>query len=93
MGGAMELVTGAKKVIVAMEHTTRKGEPKLVKECDYLLTGKACVDLVVTDLAVVQVTDEGFLLLETAPGYTPEDVQSVTGARLNISEKLKEVQI
>lgn len=93
VGGAMELVTGAKKVIVAMEHITRKGEPKLVKDCDYLLTGKACVNLVVTDIAVLEVTDEGFLLLETAPGYTPEEIQSVTGAPLNVSEKLKEVQI
>ncbi len=93
VGGAMELVTGAKRVIVAMEHTTRSGEPKLVKECDYLLTGKACVDLVVTDLAVIQVTDEGFLLLEAAPGYTPDDIQCVTGAHLSVSEKLKEVQI
>ncbi len=93
VGGAMELVTGAKRVIVAMEHTARSGEPKLVKECDYLLTGKACVDLVVTDLAVIQVTDEGFLLLEAAPGYTPDDIQCVTGAHLSVSEKLKEVQI
>ncbi len=93
VGGAMELVTGAKKVIVAMEHTTRKGEPKLVKECDYLLTGVGCVDLVVTDIAVVQVTESGFLLRETAPGYTPEDVQAETGAHLEVSEKLKEVQI
>ena len=93
VGGAMELVTGARRVIVAMEHTTRNGEPKLVEECDYPLTGKACVDLVVTDIAVVEVAEEGFLLLETAPGYTPEEVQSVTGAHLNISEKLKEVQI
>ena len=93
VGGAMELVTGAKRVIVAMEHTTRKGEPKLVKECDYLLTGKACVDMVVTDLAVVEVTDEGFLLVEIAPGYTPDEIRSVTGADLSVSDKLKEVEI
>ena len=93
IGGAMELVTGAKKLIVAMEHTTRDGAPKLVEKCDFLLTGVGCVNLVVTDLAVVEVTKEGFLLLETAPGYSAEDVQSVTGARLNVSEKLKEVQI
>lgn len=93
VGGAMELVTGAKKVIVAMEHTTRKGQPKLVSKCDYLLTGKACVDLVVTDLAVVQVNEGGFVLLETAPGYTSEEIQSVTGAPLTVSDKLKEVQI
>ena len=89
----MELVTGAKKLIVAMEHTTRDGTPKLVEECDYLLTGVSCVNLVVTDLAVVEVTEEGFLLLETAPGYSADDIQSVTGARLRVSEKLKEVQI
>ena len=93
VGGAMELVTGARKVIVAMEHTTRKGEPKLVEKCDYLLTGAGCVNLVVTDLAVVEVTEEGFHLLETAPGYSHEEVQAATGARLSVSEKLKEVQI
>ena len=93
IGGAMELVTGARKLIVAMEHTTRSGEPKLVEECNYPLTGVRCVNLVVTDLAVVEVTDEGFLLLETAPGYSADDVQAATGARLNVSEKLKEVQI
>ena len=92
IGGAMELVTGAKKVIIAMEHTTRAGEPKLVAECSYLLTGKECVDLIVTDLGVVEVTEQGFLLLEIVHGFTPEEVQSVTGAPLAVSPDLREVE-
>ena len=92
IGGAMELVTGAKKVIIAMEHTTRAGEPKLVAECTYPLTGKGCVDLIVTDLGVVQITEHGFLLLEIVHGFTPEEVQSVTGAPLTVSPDLREVE-
>ena len=93
IGGAMDLVTGAKKVIVAMEHTTRKGESKLVRQCTYPLTGKGCVRLVVTDLAVIEVTDQGFLLLENAPGYTAEGIQSVTEAPLSISPDLREIEL
>ncbi|MEE9248659.1 MAG: 3-oxoacid CoA-transferase subunit B [Dehalococcoidia bacterium] len=92
IGGAMELVTGAKKVIIAMEHTTRAGEPKLVAECTYPLTGKGCVDLIVTDLAVVALTEQGFLLLEIVHGFTPEEVQSVTGAPLAVSPDLREME-
>ena len=92
IGGAMELVTGAKKVIIAMEHTTRAGEPKLVAECTYPLTGKGCVDLIVTDLAVVEITEQGFLLLEIVHGFTPEEVQSVTGAPLAVSPDLREME-
>ena len=92
IGGAMELVTGAKKVIIAMEHTTKAGEPKLVAECAYPLTGKGCVDLIVTDLGVVEITEQGFLLLEIVHGFTPEEVQSVTGPPLAVSPDLREME-
>ena len=85
VGGAMELVVGVQRVIVVMEHTTREGEPKLVPECTYPLTGKGCVDLVVTDLGVIDVSEEGLSLIEIAPGFSPEEVQAKTGARLQVS--------
>ena len=91
VGGAMELVSGVQRVIVAMEHATREGEPKLVPECAYPLTGRGCVDLVVTDLGVIDVSAEGLSLLEIAPGFDPEEVQAKTAARLNVSPDLKEI--
>jgi 3-oxoacid CoA-transferase subunit B len=89
MGGAMDLVAGAKRVIIAMEHTSKNGEPKLVATCDLPLTGKGVVDMVVTDLAVIEVTPEGFLLKELAPGVTEEEVIAKTGAPLTIDPQLK----
>ena len=93
MGGAMDLAVGAKKVIVAMEHITRKGEPKIVKKCSYPLTAQKCVSMIVTDMAVLEVEAQGLLLREVAPGFTPEEIQAVTEPILNISPELKEMTL
>ncbi len=93
IGGAMDLAAGAKQVIVAMEHTDRQNHSKIVEECDYPITGKACVSLIVTDLAVMQPTEQGLVLKEVAPGWTPEEVQELTGARLILAPDLKEYEL
>ncbi|MBM3943828.1 MAG: 3-oxoacid CoA-transferase subunit B [SAR202 cluster bacterium] len=93
IGGAMDLAAGAKQVIVAMEHTDRQNQPKIVSECTYPITGKACVTLIVTDLAVIRRTTQGLVLEEVAPGWTPEEVQVLTGATLIIPAEVKEYQL
>ena len=91
MGGAMDLVASARNIIVAMQHTNPKGEPKLLKECTLPLTGVKCVKKIVTDLAVLEVTPEGFQLLERAPGVTVEEIQAKTAGRLVVKGVVREM--
>ena len=92
MGGAMDLVAGARRVVVAMEHTTRDGAAKILKKCTLPLTGLKVVDTLVTEMAYIKVTPQGLLLEEIAPGLTAEDVQKATDARLTISPTLKQMR-
>ena len=89
MGGAMDLVAGARRVIVTMEHTTREGKPKILKKCTLPLTGSKVVDTIVTEMAYIRVMQSGLLLEEIAPGLTAEDVQRATGPTLVISPRLR----
>jgi len=93
IGGSMDLAVGARNVFIAMEHVTVTGEPKILKSCTYPLTAKKCVKKVFTNLSVIDVTPQGFVLREVAPGLTAEDVQSVTEAKLIIAEDLKEMAL
>jgi 3-oxoacid CoA-transferase subunit B len=93
MGGAMDLVGGARRVIIAMEHTTREGQPKILKQCTLPLTGSGVVDTIVTEMAYIRVTPEGLTLEEIAPGLTVEDVQRATEARLRPSAQLRTMEI
>jgi 3-oxoacid CoA-transferase subunit B len=92
MGGAMDLVAGARRVVVAMEHTTREGEPKILKKCTLPLTGVKVVHTIVTEMALMNVTPQGLVLEEIAPGLTAEDVQKVTQPRLIVSPTLKVIE-
>jgi len=92
MGGAMDLVAGAKRVIVAMEHATKEGKPKILKQCSLPLTGVEVVDTVVTELCLIEVTDKGLVLKELRPDVTVEDVQRLTGPRLIVEGDPKRME-
>ncbi len=93
IGGAMDLAVGARRLVVAMEHTTRDGRPRIVRECSYPLTARRCVDLIVTDLAVVEVGPAGLTLTEVAPGWQPREVAALTEAPLSVAEGVREMEL
>lgn len=93
IGGSMDLAVGARKLIIAMEHVTTSGEPKIVRECTYPLTAKGCVDVIVTGYAVIEVTPSGLLLKEVIPGVTAQEVIAMTAAPLKIADDFKEMEL
>lgn len=93
VGGAADIAAGAKRLFVAMEHTTKDGQPKVLRECTYPLTGAACVDMIFTDLAVISVEEDGLLLRETAPGWSPAEIQQLTEAHLRVSPDVHEITL
>jgi 3-oxoacid CoA-transferase subunit B len=93
MGGGMDLAAGCRKLVVMMLHTTREGGARIVNECSFPLTAKNCVHKIFTDLAVIDVTRQGLLLREIAPGWTAEEVQALTEARLAVGDDLKEIEL
>jgi 3-oxoacid CoA-transferase subunit B len=93
LGGGMDLAFCARKVIVLTTHSTKDGRPKIVRQCSEPLTAPACVDLIVTDIAVIEVTPEGLLLREVVPGWTAEEVQALTEPKLTVAADLKEMEL
>jgi len=93
MGGAMDLVASAENIIVAMMHTNKKGESKILKKCSLPLTGVGCVKKIVTNMAVLTVEDDGFHLVERAPGVSVEDIQAATEGQLHIPDEVPEMQL
>lgn len=93
MGGAMDLVASAENIIVAMMHTNRAGDSKLLKRCSLPLTGVGCVKKIVTNLAVLEVTENGFLLLERAPGVSVDEIKKATEGQLIVPDQVKEMEV
>ena len=93
MGGAGDMVVGAKRVSIMMDHCTKEGKPKILKHCSLPLTGRRVVNLIVTDLAVIEIRPAGMVLLEAAPGLTAQDVQDVTEPRLVVARKFKPIAV
>jgi len=93
MGGAMDLVAGAKRLIVTMEHVTKKGEKKILSQCNLPLTGVKCVNRIITDYCVLDVTPAGLKLIELAPGVSAEQVQAMTEPRLTLADDLREIAV
>ena len=93
IGGAMDLAMGAKRVFIAMEHTTRDGSPRLLKQLNLPATARGVVTVLMTNLGLIDITSDGFCLREIAPGYSPEEVQEMTDAKLAVSPELKEIAI
>ena len=93
IGGSMDLCAGAKKLLIAMEHTAKDGQYKIVNELSYPATAEGKVNMIFTDLAAIEVTPQGLLLKEVYPGLTPEDIQSVTEPKLIIADDLKEIEL
>ena len=95
MGGAMDLVAGVQKVVVTMEHVSKRGDHKIVKECALPLTGRACIDMIITDLCVLEMDHDAhrFVLTELAPGVTIEEVQEKTGAEIIVGDNVKTIEV
>jgi len=93
MGGGMDLAVGSKKLMVMMLHTTKEGAPRIVRQCTFPLTARNCVKKIFTDIAVIDVTKKGLVLREVAPGWTVEEVQALTEAKLIVGEDLKEIEL
>ena len=93
IGGAMDLAVGAKKLIITMAHITKDGAPRIMNECSYPLTAEKCVDLIVTDLAVIQCQDQQLTLIETAPGISVDEIINLTAAELIIDSNVKEMSL
>jgi 3-oxoacid CoA-transferase subunit B len=93
IGGAMDLAAGARRLIVAMEHVTPRGDPKILRHCSYPLTAQCCVDMIVTDLAMIEVTPSGLLLRELAPGISADQVEALTEAPLQRAPGLREMDL
>ena len=93
MGGAMDLVAGARRLIVTIEHVTKKGEKKIHEKCNLPLTGVRCVNRIITDYCVLDVTDDGLRLIELAPGVTAEQVQEMTEPKITVAEDVREIAV